>query len=74
MGAFNLLDLFTLSIRVLDLFLELRNVHPIVVDNILDKLFFSLVLPEEGRVRPLILGAVLGDLVADLVEIVYDLR
>lgn len=67
------MDLFTLSVRVLNLFFELRNIHPIVVNYILDKLFFPLVLPEQGRVRPLVFGTVLGDLVADLIQIIYNL-
>ena len=46
MRAFNLLNLFALSIGVLDLLSELRNIHPVIVYNVFDKFLLSFVLPK----------------------------
>lgn len=62
-----------MRVGVLDLFFELRDVHPVVIYNVFDELLFAFVLPEEGRVCPFVFRAVFGHLVADLVEVVYDL-
>ena len=48
MGALDLLDLLALGVGVLDLLLQLRNVHPVVVDHVLYEFVLALVLPEEG--------------------------
>lgn len=62
-----------MSVRVFYLLSKLRDVHPVVIDNVLNELFLAFVLPEEGRVGPFVLGAIFGDLIADFVEVVDDL-
>lgn len=52
---------------------QLGDVHPVVINNVFDELFLAFVFPEERRVGPLVLGAILGDFVADFIEVVDDL-
>lgn len=54
------------------MFSQLGDVHPVIVDDVFDKLFLAFVLPEEGSVGPFILSAVLCDLIANFIEIDDD--
>jgi hypothetical protein len=56
------------------LFSKLRNIHPVIVNYVFNELLFSFIFPEKRRVSPLVLSAVFGDFVTDLIKIVDDLR
>ena len=69
MRTFDFLYFFALCIRILNLFSKLSNIHPIIINDILDELFFSFVLPEEWCIRPLIFAAIFCDIIAYFVQV-----
>lgn len=74
MRTFYFLYLLALSIWIFYLFSQLRNVHPIEVNNVLNEFLLTLIFPKQRRVSPFILWTVFSNLVADFIQIIQNFR